>query len=319
VSYYLGIDGGGSKTTCAVGDEKFLLSSAVAGPSNITRVGEARARESLHESIRQACATAKIDPWQLERACIGVAGAGREEIAKVVHKIIAEVIPAEIEVAGDMQIVLEAAFGDGPGVIVIAGTGSIAYGRDSQGRTARAGGWGFTISDEGSAHWIGRAAVTALLRAIDESKSKNAQAADDESAAEALPLLEELKAAWNLHSLDEFLRTANSNPDFAALFPAILDAADTGNALAQRVLAQAADELAQLAGIVVRRLFAEGEGNSLGVPLAMAGGVFRHSVSVREMFCSIVCKLDPLLELNAQIVEPVAGALQMARQSNRRG
>ena len=115
-----------------------------------------------------------------------------------------------------------------------------------------------------------RAAVTALLRAIDESKSKNAQAADDESAAEALPLLEELKAAWNLHSLDEFLRTANSNPDFAALFPAILDAADTGNALAQRVLAQAADELAQLAGIVVRRLFAEGEGNSLGVRCSAA-------------------------------------------------
>ena len=168
MAYYLGIDGGGSKTTCAVGDETSLLAMAVAGPSNITRVGEVRARESLHQAIRQACAEAKIDPRQLSRACVGAAGAGRKEIASVVRKIVAEVIPGAVEVVGDMQIALQAALGTGPGVIVIAGTGSIAYGRDAQGKTARAGGWGFAISDEGSAHWIGRAAVGSVLRAVDE-------------------------------------------------------------------------------------------------------------------------------------------------------
>ena len=72
------------------------------------------------------------------------------------------------------MIALEAAFGSGPGVIVIAGTGSIAYGRNREGQTARAGGWGFAISDEGSGHWIGRTAVAAAIGAWDEDPEQNA-------------------------------------------------------------------------------------------------------------------------------------------------
>jgi len=307
VAYYLGVDGGGSKTTCAVGDEVSLLATVTGGPSNITRVGEVRARESLHQVIREACAAAKIASGQVQRACIGVAGAGREEIASAMGKMAAEMIPGEIEVVGDMQIALQAAFGAGPGVIVIAGTGSIAYGRDAQGRTARAGGWGFAISDEGSAHWIGRAAVTTLLRSVDEEK---------ENQAEALPLFRELTAVWNLHSLSEFVRNANSSPDFAALFPTILRTAEAGDALALRVLAQAGGELAQLAGIVVRQLFAVDSARVPVVTVAMAGGVFRHALVAREVFCEEVRKLDSRLEVNPQVVEPVAGALQMARRAS---
>jgi glucosamine kinase len=303
VAYYLGIDGGGSKTTCAVGDESSLLATVTAGPSNITRVGETRAREALEQVIREGCAAAKIDPRQVQRACIGVAGAGREEVTLAVRRITAEVIPGEIEVVGDMQIALAAAFGAGPGVIVIAGTGSIAYGRDAQGRTARAGGWGFAISDEGSAHWIGRAAVSAVLREIDEGE-------DAQRAAETSPLFCGMKTAWALHSLDDFVRTANSSPDFAALFPAILAAADGGDPMSQDVLAQAGRELAQLAAIVVRKLFSK---NSAAVFMAMAGGVFRHSPQVREVFANEVRRLELRIDLSPQVVDPVAGALLMAR------
>ena len=116
MAYYLGIDGGGSKTTCAIGDESSQLATAIAGPSNITRVGESRARESLHQAIRDACAAAQIVPQQIQRACIGVAGAGREEVATVVRNIVAEVIGGDVEVMGDMPIALEAAFGKEPGV-----------------------------------------------------------------------------------------------------------------------------------------------------------------------------------------------------------
>jgi glucosamine kinase len=317
VSFYLGVDGGGSKTTCAVGDDVSLFATVTAGPSNITRVGAARAREALHQAIREACAAAHIDPRQVEGACIGVAGVGRAETAETIRKIVAEIIPGEIEVVGDMQIALAAAFGAEPGVAVIAGTGSIAYGRNAQGRTARAGGWGFAISDEGSAHWTGRAAVSSLLRAIDE---ETGQEKDTESAAEALPLFRELKAAWNLQSLDEFARTANSKPDFAALFPAIVHAAEGGDALARRVLAQAGRELAQLAAIVVHRLFAEDNTRLCIIPLAMAGGVFRHSPPVREAFGSEVRKLDSRVEVKGQVIDPVNGALWMARdgESTRR-
>lgn len=310
MAYYLGIDGGGSKTSCAVGDDSSLLAVVTAGPSNIIRVGEERARESVRQAVRDACAAAKINPTQVERACIGVAGAGREEIESAIRKITAEVISGKIEVVGDMQIALEAALGPGPGVIVIAGTGSIAYGRDRQGRTARAGGWGFAISDEGSAHWIGRTTVSNLLRAIDKTRD---QEKDNQVPTEVLPLFHKLKAAWKLDSLNEFLRAANSGPDFAALFPAILSAADCGDALATRVLEQAGRELAQLAGIVVRRLFP----GQTDIPLAMAGGVFRHAALVREMFCNEVSEVDSGLRVNTEIVEPVLGALQMARAAGR--
>jgi N-acetylglucosamine kinase-like BadF-type ATPase len=306
VAYYLGIDGGGSKTTCAVGDEVSLLAKFTAGPSNITRVGESRAREALQRAIREACAAAHIAPREVRSACVGVAGAGREENAAAVRDIVAEIISGEIEVVGDMQIAQAAAFGDRPGVIVIAGTGSIAYGRDAEGRTARAGGWGFSISDEGSAHWIGAAAVSALLRVTDQSE-------DPEATAEASLLFGEVKAAWGLRSLNELASAANGGSRFAKLFPAILAAADAGDALARRVLAQAGIELAQLAAIVVRRLFAEHNGNLPSALLAMAGGVFRHSPTVREVFRDAVRKIDPRLEVNPQLVEPVAGALQMAR------
>ncbi|MFZ0761711.1 MAG: BadF/BadG/BcrA/BcrD ATPase family protein [Candidatus Sulfotelmatobacter sp.] len=314
MAYYLGIDGGGSKTTCAVGDELSRIATVTAGPSNITRVGEGRARESLHEAIRKACGAAQIGPRQLKRACVGVAGAGREEIAEAIGKIVADMIPSEIEVVGDMEIGLAAAFGAGPGAIVIAGTGSIAYGRDAQGRTARAGGWGFAISDEGSAHWIGRAAVTALLRAVDRGVGQGIEQSKDDRAAQASPLFHQLKAAWNLHALEELVRTANSNPDFAALFPAVPAAAEAGDAVAQRVLAQAGGELAQLAGIVIQRLFVQDAASLPAAKLAMAGGVFRHAPSVREAFCSAVHKLEPQPEVLLQIVDPVEGALHMARR-----
>ena len=167
MAIFLGIDGGGSKTSSLIGDENSILGRGTAAGSNVVRVGEVPTREALAAAIRQACGAAHIVPAQITRTCIGVAGAARPQISQTIQRLLTELVPGEIEVVGDMVIALEAAFDDGPGVIVIAGTGSIAYGRNASGQTARAGGWGFAISDEGSGHWIGRAAVAAVLRACD--------------------------------------------------------------------------------------------------------------------------------------------------------
>jgi glucosamine kinase len=313
VAYYLGVDGGGSKTTCVVGDESSILAAFTVGASNITRVGETGAREALHRAIREACQAAGINPQQVLRACVGAAGAGRSEIAGAVRKIVAQIVSGEIEVVGDMEIALAAAFGSGPGVIVIAGTGSIAFGRDAQGRTARAGGWGFAVSDEGSAHWIGRASVSAVLRAADQ--------AGDEGAGHdrkwlAARLFRELKNAWEVESLEQLALTANRNADFAVLFPAVLAAAEAGDAVAREVIADASRELAQLAGIVLRRLFSEQHSSARsGVPMAMAGGVFRHAATIRELFYNEVRAANPDVVLTAEVVDPVHGALQMARRA----
>ncbi len=302
MTYFLGIDGGGSKTTCVIGDESSSLAIAESGPSNITRVGETAARESLHHSINAACAAAKIHPNQVQQACIGVAGAADAEIAEAVRKIVAELISGKIEVVGDMEVALAAAFGSGPGVVVIAGTGSIAYGRDVQGNTARAGGWGFAISDEGSAHWIGRLAVAALLREADETEEFDSL------------LFRELTRAWGAHTLQELASAANGQANLAALLPAVLAAAESGDAVANNVLTQAAGELARLAAIIVRRLFPENPIKGDAVPVAMAGGVFRYSEKVRHLFLNSLHEQSVRVILRLAVVDPVQGALQMARR-----
>jgi glucosamine kinase len=309
VPYYLGIDGGGTKTTSAVGDEFKHLASATAGPSNIVRVGEVRARESLHQSVRQACAAAGITPPQVAHTCVGGSGAARPELAAIVRRALAEILPTPIDVVGDMQIALEAAFDTGPGVVVIAGTGSIAYGRDRQGNTARAGGWGFVIGDEGSAHWIGRTAVNAVLRAADAS---GAAAANDGILELYSPFATALGRAWGVTMLADLARAANSipPPDFAALFPTVASSPDD---LAAEVLTRGGRELAQIAAIVARRLFADSD--EAPVPVAMTGGVFRHAPFVGQIFYNELRRLDPRVEINPQVVEPVEGALRMARRA----
>src|SRR5579862_8756900 len=227
VPIFLGIDGGGSKTSCLIGDETSILGSGTAAGSNPVRVGEERAREALTAAIRQACAVAGISPSQIQSTCLGLAGAVRAEISEPVRHFLGELVGGEIEIVGDMVIALEAAFGSGTGVIVIAGTGSIAYGRNSEGRTARAGGWGHAISDEGSGHWIGRRAIAAALLAFDQGQDP--------------PLLETLMRAWNLNSCAGLVLAANAfpPPDFASLFPVIMSASDADDPIARRVLTQA--------------------------------------------------------------------------------
>lgn len=303
MSYFLGLDGGGTKTTCAVGDESCVIATASGGPSNIVRVGEAQTRDSLYKAVRQACAAAGIHPAEVASTCLGGSGAARPELAAIVRGMLAEILPGLITVVGDMEIALEAAFGEGPGVIVIAGTGSIAYGRDAPGNTARAGGWGFAIGDEGSAHWIGREAVRVVLRAADETAG--------EQAIET-QLAEVLMKAWGAGSIVDLARIANSvpTPDFASLFPAIAASRDE---LARKVLSRAGLELARIAALVIRRLFPGGANNT--VPVAMIGGVFRHSILTKGDFYNELQRLEARAEISPTIVEPVEGALRLARRA----
>ena len=230
---------------------------------------------------------------------MGIAGGARPEVADVVRTMLANIVSGEIEVVGDMVIAMEAAFGDGPGVIVIAGTGSIAYGRNAEGQTARAGGWGFAISDEGSGHWIGRAAVSASMRAHDNGTSSGV-------------LVESIEKAWSVTTLEQFVATANGKPapDFAALVPLVLSAAGAGDEIACEVLTRAGEELAEAAKIVIARLF----GNAGSVPVAVSGGVFRNSEWVREVFYDQVRVSYPRVLANAASVNPVEGAVGLARR-----
>lgn len=309
MAFYLGIDGGGTKTRSVIANETTILARAVSGGSNIVRLGEAKARESLHAAIRQACRVANISPDQIQNICIGAAGAARPEIAAKLLGLLDELVPRlgdRAEVVGDAVIALEAAFGPGAGVIAIAGTGSIVYGRDASGRTTRAGGWGFAISDEGSGHWIGRQAVTELLRARDQGQETALTAAILES--------------WKLDSLDALIRHANATPppEFPRLFPIVTRAAAQGDSIARQLLARAGRELAELAAIVLRRVAP----TPPHVPVAMTGSVFRQSEDVCRVFYNQLEASFPGIKLLDGFVDPVLGALALARaagQGNTRG
>jgi N-acetylglucosamine kinase-like BadF-type ATPase len=299
MAFFLGIDGGASKTACVVGDERSVLGRGLGGSCNLTRVSEAEARESLAAAIQQACAQSQITPAQITRTCVGAAGAARPEVSQVVRRVVSGLVPGEVEVVGDMVIALEAAFGGGPGVLVIAGTGSIAYGVNAEGQTARAGGWGFAISDEGSGQWIGRAAVGAVFRAQDEGRDP--------------PLLREMMMALGVESLGQLVLAANATPapDFSTLFPVVLAMAKAGDSAALGVLTAAGHELAGMAKTVIRRLFA-GEKN---VRVAMSGGVFTNSSRVREVFYNDLGAEISGVEVLPTVVEPMLGALALARKA----
>jgi len=301
VGIFLGIDGGGSKTSCVIGDETYVLGNGVAGASNVLRVGEQQAREAITSAVRQACVTANVQPNQILRSCVGVAGGARPEATQAILRVVSELVSGEVEVVGDMVIAMEAASGVGPGVIVIAGTGSIAYGRNAAGQTARAGGWGFAISDEGSGHWIGAKAVAAAMRAYDQGENT--------------PLLESTMKAWGVSTREQLIVAANASPppDFASLLPAVLDALHADDPTAHDILAQAGAELAALAKIVLTRLFGAGA----AAPVAMSGGVFRNCSLIRQVFYNNL-RLDyPKVVVNPSVVDPVKGALEIARRGTR--
>jgi N-acetylglucosamine kinase-like BadF-type ATPase len=125
-------------------------------------------------------------------------------------------------------------------------------------------------------------------------------------------LIEILLKSWHVETVEQLVPAANATPppDFAALFPSVLSLADSGDRLARDVLTQAGTQLANLAGILLRRLFP----NSGTVPVAMSGGVFGSSALVRQIFYNCLCSEDPNATLNPSVIEPVRGALELARK-----
>lgn len=297
MAYFLAIDGGGTKTECVVGDERSVLASAVGSTIKIKKVGNKAAAEVLQSAINDVCKQANIRPDQFSRTCIGLAGSSIPEVSQWTRATLTQLVSGELILVNDTTIAHHAAFNGGPGVLVIAGTGSNVLGINERGESARAGGWGPIISDEGSGFWIGRRAVAQSMRAHD--------------AGHSTELLSAIIHAWRLSSREEVVAMANSNPppDFAALLPAVLQCADAGDALAREILSSAANELAQLARIVVRKLWNGDE----KIPIALTGGVFAHSAQIRQMFSNAIRAERRGIEVNPEPVHPVMGALAMAR------
>lgn len=293
--FYLGIDAGGTKTDCAISNGAELLGQATAPTCKLTRVGESVARGNLHSAILQACSAASVPPGEIREICIGMAGASVPGTVAWVTQSIHELTLGHVNVVGDHIIAHQAAFGRLPGVVVISGTGSIAYGRNEKGETARAGGWGGLISDQGSAFWIGREAVSAALQEYDRGRSDG--------------LFSLVVRTLGVAGFDDLIRIANTEPNqrFAELAGAVTSAADQGDAASQAIVERAGRELAALASAVIIRIWPEKT-----VRIAMTGGVLQGSALVRRALQSALQSQHSNAAVSFTQVRPVLGALELA-------
>src|SRR5213592_372881 len=256
----LGVDCGGSHTAVVVGDRQARVLSRAEGPGSAMRPGGGeRSAAVILDVAKKATAQAQVS-LPVTFALVGAAGAGRApEQEALAAAITAAGVAERVDVRSDMEIALAAAFGDKPGILINAGTGSIAYARTQDGRVHRAGGYGWQLGDEGGGYWLGRLALVAAARAHD-------------GLEESSTLLERLLVALGLQTFDDLIRwTATATPaQVAALAPHVLNAAREGEIVAQRIIADAAVELSQLVRVLTRR-FPETD----TIKLATTGGLLR--------------------------------------------
>ena len=303
MSLYLAIDAGGTKTRCRFADEARVLGEAAGETVKLMSVGEEVATARLQELVRAAAANASVALDAVERTCIGLAGSSSEAARAWADKTLRSVVSGEILVAGDEEIALDAAFHGGPGILVIAGTGSNVIGRCSNGVTVTAGGWGPVLGDEGSGHWIGLGALRAGLRAHDRSIDTC--------------LLREIMAHWKFQDLGELVAKGNqrSRPDFAELTKIVASCADQGDALAVSLLERAGEELATQVRLVMSKMHTAGCAEGDKSRVAFTGSVLGEIARVRRSMVEHLRALTPELEIAETAVEPLEGALWRARKS----
>jgi glucosamine kinase len=249
------------------------------------------------EVVRQALARAGRLSGDI--LLVGAAGAGREPEREELRKALrAENVAERVVVTTDIDIALAAAFADGPGIVVSAGTGSVAVGRDRTGRQHRIGGYGWQMGDEGSGYAIGRAALGAVSRAADGRSPRTA-------------LTERVLAATRSADFDALVRwAAGASPaEVAALAPPVLETAATGDVLAQGIADYAARELSQLAICLLPVMEFE---PPIGV--AITGGLLGADTPLRRRVLARLTE-EPGLQPIESPVDPVLGAIRLAADS----
>jgi N-acetylglucosamine kinase-like BadF-type ATPase len=293
--YFLGVDGGQSSTRACIGDQTGrIVGVGSGGPSNHVSGAEARAKfvAAIQSSLHGACAQAglNIETVRFAGACLGFSGgpAGKEPI-------LSEILRSDRTlVTDDALIALTGATAGNPGLVVIAGTGSIAFGRNGAGRTARAGGWGYLFGDEGGAFWIARQALRAALRF-------------EEGWGVPTTLREKLldsSGSESMHDLMHRCYTGElSRPRIASLAVLVNQAAEDGVPEALQILDEAARELALLALAVRGQLFAAGE----PAIVTYWGGVF-HSHILLARFNNWLASEEGV-NVAPPAYEPATGAL----------
>lgn len=296
----LGVDGGGSKTRAVVADGLgAVLGEGLAGASNPLRVGVREAVEAIRDAADRACAEAGVRRTDIVAAEVGLAGVRRADIRDRMRAAVEELGVGAVEVVTDADIALYGATGGKPGLVIIAGTGSICCGVNARGRRACAGGWGPVVGDEGSGSWIARRALQSVAHASDGRgrKTSLAEAACDYfNVAKA----EDLSTAVYAPNM--------TNSRIAGFGVRVVEVAKKRDAVAREIVDAAGRELARAACAVIRKLRMERE----RFQVAYVGGVFAAGALLLDPLTEELAGVAPRANVAPPQLAPAEAAARMA-------
>jgi glucosamine kinase len=291
----IGVDAGGTKTVGLLADESgAVLRQSRGGGANLVAHGELAVEKSLYQIFEAL----DVD-GQVAAICLGIAGVDRDEDKALLHAMLRRLgfRHQPVEIVNDAHIALVAGAPEGSGIVLVAGTGSIAYGVDREGKTARSGGWGYLLGDEGSAFWLGHAAVRQGIRSADGRGPRT-------TLYERI--CKEVGVDHPSGLVKWFYDQELSRYRVAQLASLVQIAADEGDEQARALLDQAAQHLARAARAVARQLtFTE------PYSLVLSGGAFKACPSLCPR---VEASLDlPLAEVVRLEAEPATGAVRLAQ------
>lgn len=276
MTYVLGLDGGGSTVRAAVfTPDLSILGQYVGETVNPSLIGREEAAARIQAALRAALMEAGIDPGEVAAVGLGIAGAAAAHSEAWLRQVTADALPhAKIAPSSDYEIALVGAHGERCGALVLAGTGSLAYGVSRAGESFLAGGWGYLLGDEGSGYWLGAQALRAAARMSD-------------GRGPATALLEKMLGALNLESARDLIPWLYQHApprarELAALAPLVMACADSGDPTGVEILDHGAHELALAARAVIRRLGLE-TGN-----IAFAGSLLTQPNALSLRLCDLL-------------------------------
>jgi glucosamine kinase len=296
----IGVDGGGTKTLAWVAGADAKPLGEAKGPASAVIPGaERHSAEVIAQVVREALRSAEREHVRPRALCAGLAGVGREAQRNALLSALESMdLADDVIVRADAAVAMDDAFGEGPGILLIAGTGSVAFGRGPAGAEGRVGGWGPVCGDEGSGAWIGRRALSVVTAAHDGREPETA-------------LTGALLTVAEVNDVDDLVPwAALATPaQLATLAPVVAAVADAGDLRANAVLSLAAEELVLHVRALARRLFVD---ERSGIPVALSGGLLAPGGPLRRRVEHRLRSAVPGSQVRADAVVPVRGAVRDA-------
>ena len=305
MKYFIGIDGGGTKTKCVLTGDLFnILQTAKSNAANPLAVGFEESAECLFGLVVNVTEKENIKLDTIESFGIGLAGVGRIENKKRLQKILLKKFSSvkdifhKIKIFTDAEIALEGSFIGKAGAILIAGTGSIIYGKDERGKIFRAGGLGKIIGDEGSGYSIGKRGLTEAAKYFDGRGKETL-------------LVKKIGRQFGIHDSKQLInKIYTGNFDIASTAKLVIDCADEGDDACKNILDQESDELIFHILALINKM------NVNDIDLCLSGSLLTNTNYYSKLVQAKIIESFPQIKLKTVIYPPEIGAILLAKKSD---